>query len=87
MRHKQNRYIFVAALATVFLTSLSAVTALAETNVPEETLSLQQLIELPEKDLAQVDIAAMNLACAVGLPGSEKLNIPSALARLDQWAL
>ena len=36
--------------------------------------------------LASVDLAAMNLACAAGLPGSEKLDIPACLATLDRWA-
>ncbi|HZZ28595.1 MAG TPA: hypothetical protein VFE46_11385 [Pirellulales bacterium] len=36
-------------------------------------------------EFAQQDIAAVNLACAVGLPGSEGLDIALCLDRLDQW--
>jgi hypothetical protein len=39
----------------------------------------------PEQ-LAQVDIAEVNLLCATGLPGAEKLDIDHAMAMLDRWA-
>jgi hypothetical protein len=39
----------------------------------------------PEQ-LRQVDIAEMNLLCAVGLSGAERIDIDKCLARLDQWA-
>lgn len=48
--------------------------------------SLQDLLDLPVKELANVDIAEMNLFCATGLPGAEKLDIDHALTTLDQWA-
>jgi hypothetical protein len=41
---------------------------------------------MPPEQLAQVDIAEMNLLCATGLPGAEKLDIDRCLARLDEWA-
>lgn len=37
-------------------------------------------------ELAQADIALMNLLCAKGLPRAEDLDIPTTLATLDQWA-
>jgi hypothetical protein len=37
------------------------------------------------EELGEEDIAAVSLACAVGLPGSENLQIPACLARLDEW--
>lgn len=48
--------------------------------------TLDELLKMPADKLKDVDIAEMNLLCATGLPGAEKLNIDSALATLDQWA-
>ena len=36
--------------------------------------------------LSKVDIAEMNLLCAVDLPGAENLDIDHCLSKLDQWA-
>lgn len=47
--------------------------------------SLAELLALPIEQLAVCDIALVNLLCAQGLPGSEALDIPEALATLDQW--
>ena len=38
-------------------------------------------------ELEKVDIAEMNLLCAQGLPGAEKLDVRKCLSMLDQWAL
>ena len=54
--------------------------------VPEESLSLQELINLPAEDLAQVDIATMNLAAAEGLPGSEQIDRAAVCDTIDAWA-
>lgn len=53
----------------------------ATTGVPLETL----LGASPEQ-LAGQDIAAMNLACAEGLPGAENRNVQGCLTTLDRWA-
>jgi hypothetical protein len=37
-------------------------------------------------ELEKVDVATINLLCSKGLPGAENLDIPAALARLDEWA-
>jgi hypothetical protein len=37
-----------------------------------------------EEELGKQDIAAVSLECAVGLPGSEGLDIPACLERLDE---
>lgn len=37
-------------------------------------------------DLEDADIAELNLRCALGLPGAEKLDIEATLAELDRWA-
>ena len=48
--------------------------------------SLDGLLAMSPEQLAQVDIAEMNLLCATGLPGSEGLDIDRCLATLDNWA-
>lgn len=51
--------------------------------------TLDELLDLPAEQLAQVDIARMNLLCATGLPGAKDLDEPTIrqyLTRLDQWA-
>jgi hypothetical protein len=41
---------------------------------------------LSQADLAQIDVAEVNLACAEGLPGAEKVDMPNCLRTLDEWA-
>ena len=48
--------------------------------------SLKELLAMSPAQLAEVDIAEMNLFCATGLPGAERLDIDHCLAVLDQWA-
>jgi hypothetical protein len=48
--------------------------------------TLGQLTEMSADDLSRQDIAFLNLRCAEGLPGAEKLDIPKCLATLDKWA-
>jgi hypothetical protein len=47
---------------------------------------LAYLATLPEEELAKYDIAYLNLVCAQGLNGSENLDIPACLAKLDEMA-
>lgn len=49
-------------------------------------LDWRQLVHLSDAELACLDIAEVNLACAQGLPGTENLNIPLCLETLHQWA-
>ncbi len=49
--------------------------------------TLKDLLALSPTQLLQVDIARMNLLCADGLRGSEKLNLEAMIARLDAWAV
>jgi hypothetical protein len=44
------------------------------------------LIHLSDHELARYDVAAVNLACAVGLPGAEAIDFGGCLKCLDQWA-
>lgn len=41
---------------------------------------------MTDAELDHVDIAVMNLACAVGLPGSEAIDSRGCLDALDRWA-
>src|SRR5690349_2222635 len=44
------------------------------------------LVRLSEAELATVDVAVLNLACAVGLPGTGQVDPARCLAVLDSWA-
>jgi len=48
--------------------------------------SLDELLAMSEKEPEGVDIGLMNLRCAEGLRGTEGLDVPLALQRLDQYA-
>jgi len=48
--------------------------------------SYAELIALPEKELANVNVAVMNLLSAEGLPGAEGLDAKQCLDVLDEWA-
>lgn len=49
-------------------------------------LSWLTYARLPEWELGQYDIAAINLACAEGLPGAEQIDPDYCLYKLDEWA-
>ncbi len=51
-----------------------------------ELPSLGDLTGMSNEQLEQQDIALLNLRCAEGLPGAEKLDIEQMLATLDRWA-
>ncbi len=44
---------------------------------------LNDLLETDPADFGSKDLALLNLLCAPSLPGSENLDIPSCLTRLD----
>lgn len=52
---------------------------------PVSNLSI--LVELAPSGLEHMEIAQMNLLCAQGLSGAERLNIAGSLAQIDQMAL
>src|SRR5262249_40585882 len=60
----------------------------SRTNSVVETvmLSWESLVCLTDADLAAHDVAAIDLACAAGLPGAEGLDVEQCLAMLDAWA-
>ncbi len=48
--------------------------------------TLNELIAIPIDQLHLVDIARVNMLCAEGLPGTDRLDIEHACSVLDQWA-
>jgi hypothetical protein len=48
--------------------------------------SLGELAMMPANDLAEHDIALLNLRCAEGLPGAEQLDIDECLKTISRWA-
>lgn len=51
-----------------------------------DVLALDSLRNPSDAELARLDPAAVDLACAVGLPGSEGIDIPACLAWVDHAA-
>jgi hypothetical protein len=54
--------------------------------VTRKAASLDELLKMTPEQLADVNIGEMNLLCATGLPGAEKLDIDKAFTRLDDYA-
>ena len=52
----------------------------------QKAFTLEKLLAMTPEQLKDVDIAEMNLLCATGLPGAEKLDVAKCMARLDEWA-
>lgn len=49
-------------------------------------LDWKQLVFESDEQLATRDIAEVHLACAAGLPGAERLDVPAYLRIIDQYA-
>jgi hypothetical protein len=49
-------------------------------------LNWQQLVYLSDVELAQLDIALVNLACAQGLPGGEDIDVQRCIRAIDNAA-
>ena len=58
----------------------------AATPVPAPADSFATLAALAPDELADIDIARLNLLAAEGLPGAEGLDVDATLAELDRWA-
>ncbi len=81
---KKKKYIIIALGSAIILGATAFGFYFAsKSSLPK---SYAELTALPPDKIEQVDIALMNLLCAEGLPGAEKLNIDECLAVLDQWA-
>jgi hypothetical protein len=49
-------------------------------------LDWRRLVWLSERELAALDIAQVNLACAAGLPGADKIDHDECIRRIDHYA-
>jgi len=78
--------VFSRAGLSLFLLVLFCCIARAEPEFASVDEQLTYFAGLTETELAQYDIAYLNLVCAQGLDGSEDLDIPACLARLDEMA-
>lgn len=81
-------FVFSSNQSTASVTTIS--NKLSDTSPPnqitQKVKTLNDLLTMSPKQLADVDIAKMNLLCATGLPGAEKLDIDKCLSRLDEYA-
>ena len=92
-KSKLQKFLATAAIV-LFATSLLAWLCLTinqkkenlKSNALNEPRSLNELLALPPVDLDKCDIALLNLLCAEGLPGSENLDVPDCLKKLDAMA-
>jgi len=75
-----------AAAGVGVLLRPSAADGLLPATSPGPVRSLGDLVAGNPESLHGIDVAAMNLLCATGLPGAEGLDIDRCLARLDEWA-
>ncbi len=87
-----SRLLIAFIVTAGFATALYAI-SIASDNQPNEDnssiknpSSVSDLILLSEDQLANIDIAKVNLICAQGLQGSENLNIDQCMSILDDWA-
>ena len=65
---------------------VSASTTTLHTEFNLEPKTLDELLKLPGSELYTIDIARINLLCALGLSTTEGLDIEQALSILDEWA-
>jgi hypothetical protein len=49
------------------------------------TYSWQTYLTLSNDELARLDIAAVNLQCALGLPGSERIDVAGCIRTIESW--
>lgn len=51
----------------------------------EPHMDIRDLCLFTDEQLAQHDIAELNLSCAAGLPGTDHLDLPACFQTLDHW--
>jgi regulator of sirC expression with transglutaminase-like and TPR domain len=66
--------------------SFSGTNTVAGANFPSPSgIAFESLLAMKGVDIQRMDIATMNLLCAEGLPGSDKIGIKEAITTLDIW--
>lgn len=85
MLRKKHVIVCTATLAAIIVPVIVLLVTVVSRrdNVPR---NYNDLIVMPVEQLKEVDIARLNLLCAVGLPGAENLNVEGCLIILDEWA-
>ena len=63
-----------------------SVTGVLQSIRKDSAMDYDYWCRLSNEELGRRDIAEMNIECAVGLPGSEDLDIPALCQLLDEWA-
>jgi len=91
-----SAYLLALAFATAAVAGVFVLLQLRSEDVPPRASALPrpdrkfallaELLAASPEELADADIAEMNLLCASGLPGAENLDIDHCLATLDRWA-
>jgi len=78
--------LLIGSLGTLALAPSFVATRTAPTSAARASgVSLQSVFKLPDEATAEADIARLNLECASDLPGSDNLNVETALDTLDEW--
>ncbi|MBT3201017.1 MAG: hypothetical protein HN350_14030, partial [Phycisphaerales bacterium] len=76
----------LTAYITFSICKPSTTPAITNHTFTRQAESLAALLAMTPEQLAEVDIAEMNLLCATGLPGAGNIDIDHCLATLDKWA-
>jgi hypothetical protein len=84
---KNRKYIIITVSVAVILgTTAFGIFKRTKPDEPKYPQSYAKLLAIPDAELAQLDIAVVNLLCAQGLSGSENLDIEASIKILDEWA-
>ena len=86
MKTKAIQFAILGSVLTVCCWQLRQHSPLPSLPRGDESLSLEVLLKMPPAKLESLDVAHLNLACSVGLFGSESLDIRSLLTVLEQWS-
>lgn len=74
----------LSLLAIAFVACTDKSPSGEQANSSSAISNLTALVALPADSLNQLDIARMNLLCAEGLPGADRLDITDSLTVIDQ---
>jgi hypothetical protein len=84
----KNRKYIIIAVSVVAILGATAFGIFKKTrpDEPKYPQSYAKLLAISDGQLAQLDIAVVNLLCAHGLNGSDNLNVEASIKILDEWA-
>jgi len=58
----------------------------SERPAPRFMADWRKYVRLPRHELSEIDIAVLNLVCALGLPGAEQINVDDCVRTLNGWS-